>query len=186
MTNPANYQNQYNVVGSYTGSPESIKNPPNFEQTSRFLSSNEILIPQGACSGTSCNIKAAAGMFETLKGGGRKKNKSLKYMYGGNRLQTFSQDGSYSTSVGTKGAGYPHAGTYDTRDLTNSKIGGRKKNGGRKYTTKRKMRRTKRKKLRSSRKGFRGGGCSGFKVGSVNITSDESMLANPPPVLLYK
>lgn len=180
MTNPANYQNQYNIVGSYTGSPASIQNPPNFEQTSRFLSSNEILIPEGACTGTSCNIKAAAGVFETLKGGGRKKNKSLKYMYGGNRLQTFSQDGTHSTSLGTKAAGYPHAGTYDTRDLTNSKIGGRKRR-----STKRKQPRTKRKRRRPRRKTLRGGGCGEFKVGGVNITADESMLANPPPVLLY-
>lgn len=66
-----NYQNPYQIVGSYSGSPESIHNPPNFEQTSRFLSSNKILVPKNACIGSTCNTSLS-------KGGGRKKRRKSK------------------------------------------------------------------------------------------------------------
>lgn len=66
-----NYQNPYQIVGSYSGSPESIHNPPNFEQTSRFLSSNKILVPENACIGSACNTSSS-------KGGGRKKRRKSK------------------------------------------------------------------------------------------------------------
>lgn len=65
-----NYQNPYQIVGSYSGSPESILNPPNFEQTTR-LSSNKILVPENACIGSTCNTSYSTG-------GGRKKRRKSK------------------------------------------------------------------------------------------------------------
>lgn len=63
------YQNPYHIVGSYSGSPQSVQNPPNFEQTSRFLSSNKTIVPLGACIGTFCNTS------RSLHGGRRRKKR---------------------------------------------------------------------------------------------------------------
>lgn len=72
MIQPAIYQNPHHIVGSYSGSPLSVQNPPNFEQTSRFLSSNKTIIPVGACIGTVCNTG------RLLQGGNRKKRRKTK------------------------------------------------------------------------------------------------------------
>jgi hypothetical protein len=191
MINHASFSNPNNVVGSYSGSPASLDNPPNFAESPTLFSSNKILIPDGAGTGTACNIQAASSSYNTLKGGGKKNNKTLKYMYGGNKSQTFSK---YRGGLGRKGGGYS-LGKYTTRK---AKIGGcsscissnysrySASKGGRGVSRRKKNKRLKKRKKSARNKSLQRGGCGGFRVGSVELNADDSMLANPPPISLYK
>lgn len=177
MINPANFSNQNNVVGSYTGSPASLENPPNFAESPTLFSSNKILIPDGAGTGTACNIRAASSVYNTLKGGsGKKNNKTLKYMYGGLGRKC----GGYYTRKAKKKGGN---GCKSSNNIRYSRYSTTK--GGRGISRRNKYKHSKKRKKSAHKKSLQRGGCGGFRVGSVKLNADESMLANPPPISLY-